>query len=250
LHDLAGKKLGKPAREIYGRSSTKPIATSFTIGIDSARKMVQKALEAKEFKTLKIKLNGENDLEVVSAIAEVTDQRLFVDANQAWTEPEEALETSRSLIKLGVELIEQPFAKGAWEKAKLLKENLEVPVIADEDVLGFSDIKKLSEYYDGINIKLMKCGGLHEAFRMTREARACGMKILLGCMTESSIGISAASQLAGFVDWCDLDGNLLIKNDTCQGIRCVDGLLIPEETSGIGITDDRKLRELLTTDSD
>lgn len=244
LHDLTAKKLGKPVREMFGDAEPKPIETSYTIGIDSAESMVKKALEAEEFKTLKIKLSGKNDVEVISAISEVTNQKLFVDANQAWTNAEEALRISRQLIKLGVQLIEQPFAKGDYEKAKILKENIDVPVIADEDVQGFSDIKKLAEFYDGINIKLMKCGGLREAFRMITEARTHKMKILLGCMTESSIGISAAFQLADYVDWCDLDGNLLIKNDTCKGIECIEGYLIPKETSGIGITDDQNLREL------
>ena len=247
LHDLTAKKLGKPVREMFGSLEAKPIETSFTIGIDSVESMVKKALEAKEFNTLKIKLSGKNDVEAISAIAEVTDQKLFVDANQAWTDAAEAIETSRRLVELGVQLIEQPFAKGECEKAKILKENLDVPIIADEDVQGFSDIEKLAEFYDGINIKLMKCGGLYEAFKMIKQARTHGMKILLGCMTESSIGISAASQLAGYVDWCDLDGNLLIKNDTCEGIKCVDGYLIPEQTSGIGISNDQKLCELLKT---
>jgi len=245
LHDLTAKKLGKPVREMFGEAEANPIETSFTIGIDSVEKMVEKALEAREFKTLKIKLNGKNDVEVISAIAEVTDQKLFIDANQAWTDADEAIEISRRLIELGVELIEQPFAKGEYGKAKVLKESLSVPIVADEDVQGFSDIEKLAEFYDGINIKLMKCGGLHEAFRMIKEARKHGLKTLLGCMTESSIGISAASQLAGYVDWCDLDGNLLIKNDTCEGIRCVDGYLIPNQTSGIGITNDQTLRDLV-----
>ncbi len=244
LHDLTGKKLGKPVRKIFGDAKPTPTETSFTIGIDTAENMVGKALEAKEFKTLKIKLSGKNDVEIISAIADVTDQKLFVDANQAWTDAEEALHISRRLTKLGVALIEQPFAKGELEKAKFLKENIDVPVIADEDVQGFSDVEKLAEFYDGINIKLMKCGGLHKAFRMIKKARAYGTNVLLGCMTESSIGISAAAQLAGYVDWCDLDGNLLIKNDTCEGIGCVDGFLIPRETSGIGITDDHSLREL------
>lgn len=245
LHDLVATKLEKPVREMFGDAEAKPIETSFTIGIDSVEKMVAKAIEAKEFKTLKIKLSGKNDVEVISAIADVTDQKLFVDANQAWTDAEEAIEISSRLIEFGVQLIEQPFAKGEYEKAKILKESLNVPVVADEDVQGFSDIKKLAEFYDGINIKLMKCGGLHEAFKMIKEARKYDLKILLGCMTESSIGISAASQLANFVDWCDLDGNLLIKNDTCEGIKCIDGYLIPEEINGVGITNDQNLRELL-----
>ena len=245
LHDFIGKQTAQSVSAMYGAKDISSFETSYTIGLDSVETMVKKAREAKGFRTLKIKLNGTNDIEVISAIADITDQKLFVDANQAWTDIDEALETASRLIKLGVQLIEQPFKKGMYKKAKVLKENVEIPIIADEDVQGFSDISKLSESYDGINIKLMKCGGIYEAFRMIKEARKHKMKILLGCMTESSIGISAASQLSGYVDWCDLDGNLLIKNDTCEGIKCVEGYLRPEGKHGIGITDGKILRKLL-----
>ena len=245
LHDFIGKCNAQSVSAMYGAKDVSPFETSYTIGVDSVETMIKKARAAKEFTTLKIKLDGTNDVEVISAIADITDQKLFVDANQGWADIDKALEISSRLIKLGVELIEQPFKKGQYKKAKILKDNVEVPIIADEDVQGFSDISKLADFYDGINIKLMKCGGIFEAFRMIKEARKHEMKILLGCMTESSIGISAAAQLAGHVDWCDLDGNLLIKNDTCEGIKCVDGFLSPEGEKGIGIIDDKALRGLL-----
>ena len=244
LHDLAGKKAGKTVAEIYG-AAEELFKTSYTIGYDSIDNMVKKVLAAREFATLKIKLNGENDLEVISAISSVTSQTLFVDVNQAWEDMDQALIKTNRLVGMGVRLIEQPFRRGMVQKAKVINDETGVPVIADEDVRQFSDIGKLVKCYDGFNIKLMKCGGIYEAFRMIKEARKYGMKILLGCMTESSIGVSAVAQLAGYADWCDLDGNLLIKNDTCGGIKCVDGSLRPEGRSGIGIIDDSKLQTLL-----
>ncbi len=284
LHDLYGKQLGVSVREMFagegkgtgeeeaywtigdskyptksfpvpqhGTRTPKPgkrnpqlsvVPTSFTIGIDTVETMVRKAKEASQFKTLKIKLSGKNDIEAVSAIREITDQELFVDANQAWTDVEESVMIAHELVELGVGLIEQPFPKGEWQKAGELRMNCEVPVVADEDVQRPSDIGKLAPFYDGVNIKLMKCGGIREGFRMIREARHHGLKILLGCMTESSIGISAAAQLAHLADWCDLDGNLLIKNDTRTGVETIAGELRSSDTPGIGITDDSRLRRL------
>ncbi|MDH3528306.1 MAG: dipeptide epimerase, partial [Acidobacteriota bacterium] len=183
-------------------------------------------------------------IEVIKAIRGITDQRLFVDANQGWTDVEEAIDTAAELVELGVGLIEQPFAKGEPENAGRLRDRCGVPVIADEDVQTAGDIAQLSRYYDGINIKLMKAGGIREAHKMIREARELGLKVLLGCMTESSIGISAAAQLAQYADWCDLDGNLLITNDTCNGVATVNGELRLSDAPGIGITGEGNLSSL------
>ncbi len=244
LHDLKGKQLKKSVRKIYKIESSKPIFTSYTIGFDSIEKMLQKVKEAKGFKTLKIKLNGENDVEIISKISEITNQELFVDANQGWNDTDKAIETANKIIALGVRLIEQPFPKGMWNETRALQDKISISIIADEDVQTKDDIEKLAGYFDGINIKLMKCGGIAEAFEMIRIAKGFGLKILLGCMTESSIGISAAYQIAGLADWCDLDGNLLIKNDTCEAIKCVDGQLIGNNNVGIGITNDANLRSM------
>jgi L-alanine-DL-glutamate epimerase-like enolase superfamily enzyme len=244
LHDLGGKAGEISVREMYGINDENPVQTSYTIGFDKPEKMVQKALEAKEFQTLKIKLNGENDVGIITAISEITDQKLFVDANQGWSDMDKAIETSHQLIDLGVALIEQPFPCGKWKETRTLKDNISVPVIADEDVQSRSDIEKLAPYFDGINIKLMKAGGIYPAFEMIKTARKFGLKVLLGCMTESSVGISAAAQLAPLANWCDLDGNLLITNDTCAGVRCVDGELILSKEAGIGLSDESGLREL------
>ena len=260
LHDLFGKEGSVSVRELFGEnglSDTGPGAgerktrgpgTSFTIGIDSIETMVQKAKGAHGFKTLKIKLNGRNDVDVIAAIRSVTDQQLYVDANRGWDDIDTAIRTCERLVELGVGLIEQPFRQGEAEKAGVLRDICPVPIVADEDVQTIDDIESLAGFYDGINVKLMKAGGIRGALRMIRAARMSGLKVLLGCMTESSIGISAAAQLAHLADWCDLDGNLLIENDTCVGVKTIDGELKIKDTPGIGITDDSALAELFKPD--
>lgn len=274
LNDLRGKQLGLSVREMYfekgqrewdrGQGANKEaggvepehgtrdtehgdpqrIPTSFTIGIDNIETMVAKAREATDFETLKIKLNGENDIAVIEAIRSVTSQNLFVDANQGWKDVEQAVTTAERLVELGVGLIEQPFPVGQHKKAGSLKASCGVPIVADEEVQSLEDIDRLADYYDGVNIKLMKAGGIYRAVEMIYTARDKGLAVLLGCMTESSIGISAAAQIAHLADWCDLDGNLLIKNDTCTGARTREGELLVSDEPGIGITDDTRLREL------
>lgn len=259
LHDLFGKEAGISVWNMYrderkvqseGRGHPEPrksaVDTSFTIGIDTIEKMVAKAREATEFRTLKIKLNGKNDVAVIEAIRNITEQGLFVDANQGWGDLDKAIDTADRLVELGVGLIEQPFSTGQHEKAGALKDSCKVPIVADEDVKCLEDIDRLAKYYDGVNIKLMKAGGVYRANQMISAARDRGLKILLGCMTESSIGISAAAQIADRADWCDLDGNLLIKNDTCTGVITSKGELHLSDDPGIGIKDDSLLRKLFS----
>jgi len=173
-----------------------------------------------------------------------------VDANQSWKDIDAAIKKSRIMADLGVELIEQPFPKGALGQTRKLKNESPIPMIADEDVQRLEDVDQLAPYYNGINIKLMKCTGIYEAFKMIQKAKECDLQIFLGCMTESSIGISAGAQLAGLVDWCDLDGNLLITNDPCNGIDCHKGELIPNSLSGIGIVSDTELKSILNLTTD
>lgn len=250
LHDLFGKETGQPVSEFYREElelycfPKERIVTSYTIGLDEKSIMLDKARRAKEFEILKIKLGGEDDVGIVSAIRDQTDQRLFVDANQAWRDEEQALSVASELISLGVELIEQPFCVSEFQKTRALRDASPVPVIADEDVQNAGDIKRLADSFDGINIKLMKAGGIRNAVAMLKEARRLGISVLIGCMTESSIGISAAAGIAAFADWCDLDGNLLIKNDACEAVKTIDGVLEPSDVPGIGITNDAKLREI------
>jgi L-alanine-DL-glutamate epimerase-like enolase superfamily enzyme len=256
LHDLFGKLRNTsvrdslsdgihpiPKRDISEHRPDCSIPTSFTIGIDTISTMVRKAKEANEFEVLKIKLNGENDIAVIRAIREVTDQKLFVDANQGWTDIEPAIETAYKLVELGVGLIEQPFPTGQERKADALRKECPVPIVADEDVQSADDIKRLAGFYDGVNIKLMKAGGIAASLSMIEIAKENGLKVLLGCMTESSIGISAAAQIAHLADWCDLDGNLLIKNDTCKAVQTIEGRLVVTGEPGLGITDDSNLRK-------
>ena len=250
LHDLFGKESGLSVRKMYEpKQGGSAITTSFTIGIDTIDTMVRKAQQATGFETLKIKLNGENDVAVIQAIRDVTNQNLYVDANQGWGEIEDAISTSAKLVDLGVGLIEQPFKKGEAQKAGELRKSCGAPVVADEDVQSNDDIERLAQYYDGVNIKLMKAGGIREAFKMIRTAKRYDLDVLIGCMTESSIGISASAQIAHLANWWDLDGNLLIKNDTCTGVETVDGELKLSDAPGIGITDDSILRELFELDN-
>ena len=250
LHDLIGKEEGWSVNGRYSdilsahEKSGSP-HTSYTIGLDDVEVMIRKAREASEFPALKIKLDGDRDVEIVSGIREVSDQQLLVDANQGWNDLDVAMRTAEELVELGVRLIEQPFPVGEEFKAGRLKTQLDVPVIADEDVQSIVDIKRLAPYYDGVNIKLMKAGGIRAGVRMILEARQRGLSVLLGCMTESSLGISAAAQLAPYADWCDLDGNLLIKNDTCTGVKTINGELVLSNRNGIGITDDTPISDIL-----
>ena len=247
VHDLDGKRNGRSVSTRYSTGDGNPRRfTSFTIGVDSISTMVRKAKEARGFNSLKIKLNGTRDVHVIEAIREVTDQELLVDANQGWDDLDDALETAHQLIDLGVGLIEQPFKQGEHEKAGALAARCAVPLIADEDIQTLEDIDRLAPFYDGINVKLMKAGGIEPAVKMISRAREKGLKVLIGCMTESSIGISAAAQISHLADWLDLDGNLLIKNDTCTAVQTIDGDLVLSEAPGIGITDDSNLIEIFS----
>ena len=248
LHDLHGKLRSESYLSLYpgfeGIDLLQPSETSFTIGTAEVGEMVEKAQRADEFKTLKIKLNGENDVEVIRKISEAAKgKKLFVDANQGWKDLDSAIETAKAIVDLGVSLIEQPFPTSRLDDVKELGRAVDVPLIADEDLQTLDQLRDLAASYDGVNIKIMKAGGIRPAIRLFARAKRLGMKVLLGCMTESSIGISAAAKLSAAVNWCDLDGNLLIKNDTCEGVRTKDGLLINSQEAGIGITDDSRLRK-------
>jgi L-alanine-DL-glutamate epimerase-like enolase superfamily enzyme len=246
LYDLSGKISERRILDVYGNSDSRSIPTSFTIGIDSLDNMMREAAAAKEFHALKIKLNGKSDLEVVTALSSLSNQRIYVDANQAWDDIVYALEVASEFESLRVDFIEQPFRLGKWDDVGRLKEHTSIPIIADEDFQTMKDLEKISAVYNGINIKLMKCGGLSQAMLILQKARERGLKILLGCMSESSVAISAAAQIARLADWCDLDGNLMIKNDPCRGVLCQQGQLIVGNAPGIGIWDDEKLRQLLS----
>jgi len=235
--DWAGKKLNAPLYKIFGLNPQKAPLTSFSIGIDTPENMQERVREKSDMPIFKIKLGKENDREIISAIRDVTDNTIRVDANEGWTNKEYALEQIKWLADKGVEFVEQPMPADMLEETAWLKERSPLPIIADEAVKKTSDIIKLAESYHGINIKLMKSGGILEALSMIHLARAMKMKIMLGCMVESSVAISAAAQIAPFVDYVDLDGNLLLANDPYSGVKVEQGSLIYNELPGLGILD-------------
>ncbi len=234
LHDRLAKKLGVPLYQLWGLNPEKTPQTSFTIGLDEPELMVEKARQAEAYPILKVKLGTPRDIEIIEALRKVTDKPLYVDANTAWN-PKEAVKKIRKLAEYGVELIEQPTNPTELNGLKFVREHTELPIIADESVKRAADIPALAESVDGINIKLVKCGGLLEALKMIHVARAHGLLVMLGCMIESSIGITAAAHLTPLVDYADLDGNLLIANDRYAGVTLDRGKLILPNRPGIGV---------------
>jgi len=235
LMDWIGKSFGVPLYKYWGLNPSDAPVTSFSIGIDTTEVIKQKVREAKSYPILKIKVGTERDKEIISTVRSVTDKPIRVDANEGWKSKETALKNIEWLTSQGVEFIEQPMPSTMLEETAWLRERVEIPIIADEAVKSSADIPILAEAYDGINIKLMKSGGLLEAFRMIQMAKALKLKIMLGCMIESSVAVSAAAHLAPFVDWADLDGNLLISNDPFSGVKVKEGRLIFNNNPGLGV---------------
>ncbi len=235
LHDLIGNILNIPLYKLWGLDPDKTPNTSFTIGIDTPDVVRQKVEEASGFKILKVKLGGGNDREMIKTVREMTSVPLCVDVNQGWTDKKSALDLIFWLKEQGIVFIEQPFPKEKIDDIAWLTENSPLPIIADEAVQRLKDLIDLKGVYSGINIKLMKCTGLREAWKMINYARAIGMTVMLGCMTETSCGVSAASQLSPMVDFADLDGNLLISNDIFDGVKVIDGKITLPDKPGIGV---------------
>lgn len=235
LHDLIGKLLKQPCYRLWGLSKEKTPYTSFTIGIDTPEVVKQKTIEAgNEFKILKVKLGRENDKEMIETIRSVTDIPLCVDVNQGWTDKYMALDMIQWLKEKNVVFVEQPMSKNNPDDMAWLTQHSPLPTIGDEAVQRIGDVKKAWQVYTGINIKLMKCTGMREAYKMIDIARALDMKVMLGCMTETSCAISAAAQLSPLVDWTDLDGSLLIKNDVYNGVKIIGGKVTLSDLPGIG----------------
>ncbi len=235
LHDLVGKLIGKPWYKIWGLNPTKTPNTSFTIGIDTPEVVKEKVKEASPYKILKVKLGRENDKEMIQTIRSVTDKPICADINQGWTDKQKALDMIFWLKEQNVVFIEQPMPKNTKDDMAWLTENSPLPTIADEALQTVNEVLPLKGLYSGINIKLMKCGGLRAAHKMITIARTMNMKVMIGCMTETSCAVSAAAQLSPLVDWADLDGNLLISNDLYDGVKIIDGKVTLSELSGIGI---------------
>ena len=241
LHDLQGKLLAQPLWRIWGLNPEKTPATSFTIGIDTPETVALKTKEAAgRFAILKVKVGrGEKeDKEMIRAVRSVTDLPIAVDANQGWKDKFEAMGEIYWLKEQGVVMTEQPMPIRQIEDTIWLKSRSPLPLYADESVQNVKDIARLRGAFDGINIKLMKCGGLAEARKMMAVARSYGMKVMLGCMTETSCAVTAAAQLSPGIDFADLDGNLLISNDRFRGVTLSkDGRLILPEGPGLGLTE-------------
>jgi L-alanine-DL-glutamate epimerase-like enolase superfamily enzyme len=235
LHDLVGKLIGQPWYKIWGLNPKRTPDTSFTIGIDKPEVVRSKTAEASAFKILKVKLGKGNDREMITAVRSVTNMPLCVDVNQGWTDRQEALDMIFWLKEQGVVFVEQPMSKTAYADIAWLTQRSPLPVIADEAFQTVADLEKISGVYSGINVKLMKCGGMRAAYTIMKMARALGMKVMIGCMTETSCAVTAAAQLSPLADWADLDGNLLIGNDLFSGIRIADGKVMLPEEPGIGI---------------
>ena len=235
LHDLVGKLLGQPWYKIWGFDPADTPNTSFTIGIDTPEVVRQKVGEAVPYKILKVKLGQKTDKEMIETIRSVTDKPFCVDVNQGWTDKQLALDMIHWLKERGVIFIEQPLDKNNLDDALWLKGKSPLPIIADEVVQTFDDIEKINEAYHGINIKLMKCGGMREAMKMIKRAKELNLKIMIGCMSESSCGVSAAAQLSPLADWSDLDGPLLITNDMFSGITYNNGKIVLNNLPGTGV---------------
>jgi L-alanine-DL-glutamate epimerase-like enolase superfamily enzyme len=234
LHDLAGRRLGVPLFALLGLDRSRAPETSFTIGLDTPEKVAGKVREAAAYPILKVKMGSADDREVLTAVRDTTDRPIRVDANEGWT-PAEALERLEWLARMGVELVEQPLPADQIEATRALRRRSPLPFYADESVHRAEDVPRLAGAFDGINIKLMKCGGIAEALRMIAVARAHGLKVMLGCMIESSLAITAAAHLAPLVDTADLDGNLLLDEDPFQGATVVAGRIVPPDAPGLGV---------------
>lgn len=236
LHDLVGKIIGAPWHRMLGLNPLKTPDTTYTIGIDTDEMVKLKTREvAGQFKILKVKLGTERDREMIRAIREVSDLPIAVDVNQGWKNKKKALDEIFWLKEQGIVMIEQPMPKEMIDANAWLTERSPLPTFADEAIQRLKDIPAIKGAYTGINVKLMKCTGMREAWKMMNYARAEGMKVMIGCMTETSCAIAAAAQLSPAVDFADLDGNLLIANDIFRGTTVVDGKITLNQLPGIGI---------------
>lgn len=236
LHDLAAKRAGLPLHAYLGLTGEITALTSFTLGIDSPEVMLKKVNSAKEYPILKVKLGFKGDIDVLETVREAYGGVIRVDANGGWS-LKEAMDRFPFLISQGVEFVEQPLPKGERKGLKALRDRFSLPIFVDEDAVGVEDVPGLAGVVDGINVKLMKCGGLRRALRMIKEAREGDLKVMLGCMIETSVGITAAAHLASTADYLDLDGNLLVEDDPFEGVKCINGRLLLPDAPGLGVTE-------------
>ncbi len=236
LHDLAGKRTGEPIWRRYGLDPAKTPVTSFTIGIDSPATMLAKLDAIHDHPIVKVKLGFDGDVEVIEAMRARYTGALRVDANEGWT-PDEAVTKLATLARLDIEFCEQPIPAGTPERLRFIRERSRVPIVADEDARDVRDLSALAGCVDGINVKLVKCGGIGPALAMIRRARDLGMRVMLGCMVESAILTTAAAQISPLVDWADLDGPFLTARDPFAGITYERGKIILPAGPGLGVTE-------------
>ena len=235
-YDYWGKKNGKPAWKMLGLDIKKTLLSNYTIGIDTIPKMVSKMEEFKNWPIFKIKLGTDNDLEIVKELRKHTKAIFRVDANCGWT-MDQTIEFSKALKELNVEFIEQPLPADKWEDMAKVTQKSALPIIADESCITENDVEKCLKSFHGINIKLTKCGGISPALRMIKKAKDAGKKVMVGCMTESTVGISAIAQLLPLLDYVDMDGAVLLGEDIADGVKVVNGKAIyPTNINGNGIT--------------
>jgi L-Ala-D/L-Glu epimerase len=236
LHDLYGKLENKPLYKLLGFKKSEPMITSFTIGIDTEKKVEQKIKEAEDFKLLKIKLGTANDKELIGMIRKFTDKPLYVDVNQGWKDKEFVLDMMRWMKEQGVILVEQPMPVNMKTEMTWVTSHSILPTIADESVKRLKDLEQLNGAFSGINIKLMKCTGLHEALKMITFCKENNLKVLLGCMAESSCATTAMAHLMQFADYIDLDAPQLYKNDPFEGVTYKNGKVYLNDLAGVGAT--------------
>lgn len=235
LHDLLGKLMNRPWYAIWGFSPEKTPSTSFTIGIDTPEVVRVKVKEADPYNVLKVKMGLDNDRETIDVIRSMTDRPICVDVNQGWNSKEHALEMCHWLAERNCLFVEQPMMKERIDDIAWLTERSPLPIVADEAVKRLADVERCKGVYHGINIKLMKSTGMREAHRMAMLAKSLGLKVMLGCMTETSCAVTAAAHLSPIVDWADLDGNLLITNDPFTGATITNGRVTLPTLPGIGV---------------
>jgi len=235
LLDWVGQKLGIPLYRYFGLDPQDAPVTTFSIGIDTPEITRQKVREAEAFPVLKIKVGLDTDEATLAAVRSATRKPLRVDANEGWKDKEVAVRKINWLESQGVEFVEQPLPAAMLEETRWVRKRVHLPLIADEACVRVSDIPRLVDAYDGVNVKLDKCGGILEAYRMIQVARACSLKTMLGCMVSSSVSVTAAAHLSPLVDYADLDGNLLIANDPFSGVEVKEGKLILPDRPGLGL---------------
>ena len=235
VHDLIGKINNLPLYRYLGIKKGEDIYTSYTIGISDELTLKRKITEIQDYKFLKVKLGSEKDQAMIELIYSLTDKKLFVDINQGWTDEHYALDMIHKLSEMNVLLVEQPLPKNKIKEMKWLNERSPLPIIADEAIQNLNDLENNKDICSGVNIKLMKAGGIRKAFLMMKKAKELNMKVMIGCMTETSCAITAASHLSPIADWVDLDGAELISNDLFSGAQIEKGRVIIPDIVGLGI---------------